>query len=245
MINKEKEFKMKSTNEFKIGIIYMYISPSGKRYIGQTINEKSRKSQHKKNSIKDDTKFGRALRKYGYDNFEYKILIKFSPTLHKEKLKRILNKLEKRYIILYDSIVNGYNLTTGGDSFLHSVETIEKLKVIGNNMTDEHKQKLSIAAKERCKDGLSDYILGNLAKGWESTPTMSDTTKQKISDSRKNKKEVHQYDLQLNLLNTYQSIADAAKSIESTSTLKTKSNRISECINGKHTTAYNYVWTKS
>ena len=34
------------------GIIYKYISPSNKVYIGQTINEKNRKRQHKQQALK-------------------------------------------------------------------------------------------------------------------------------------------------------------------------------------------------
>jgi hypothetical protein len=52
------------------GIIYKYTSPSGKCYIGQTINEKERKNQHKRTYIKVenlklDTAFYKSIRKYG------------------------------------------------------------------------------------------------------------------------------------------------------------------------------------
>ena len=47
------------------GIVYMYTSPSGKYYIGQTVNETSRKSKHKLETSKSKTKFGSAIRKYG------------------------------------------------------------------------------------------------------------------------------------------------------------------------------------
>lgn len=238
---------MKNANEFKIGVIYMYTSPSGKSYIGQTINEKSRKNQHKNKTSKLDTKFGRAIRKYGFENLEYKVLIKFKPTANKEKLKRVLNKLEERYILLYDSVENGYNLTTGGDSALHSEESIEKMKETASHMTDEHKEKLSASAKMRKNKEMDNHIyreiiLNNLSKGWGISNPMPEETKQKISNSRKNKKCVKQYDLELNLINTFSSIADAAKSIDSNATLKTKSNRISECVNCKQKTAYNFIW---
>lgn len=240
---------MKNANEFKIGVIYMYTSPSGKSYIGQTINEKSRKSQHKNNTSKLDTKFGRAIKKYGYDNLEYKILIKFKPTVDKQKLKRVLNKLEERYIILYDTRDQGYNLTTGGDSALHSEESVEKIREAANHMTDEHKEKLSESARKRKELEMNDpekkeAILNNLSKGWAASNIVSEETKQKMSAVKKNKKGVQQYDLEMQLVNTFSSIAEAAKSIDSTSTLKTRSNRISECINGKWKTAYNFMWVK-
>jgi len=48
----------------RTGIIYKYTSPSGKCYIGQTVNEISRKSKHKNETMLAKTKFGTALRKY-------------------------------------------------------------------------------------------------------------------------------------------------------------------------------------
>lgn len=110
------------------GIIYMYTSPSGKMYIGQTINEKSRKNQHRSRTSKLQTYFGRALSKYGYDNFTYKVLIRFKSVEDKIKLNRVLNKLEMRYIKLYQTNNSefGYNLTLGGDGALGYVFTPEQ-----------------------------------------------------------------------------------------------------------------------
>lgn len=60
------------------GVIYKYTSPSGKCYIGQTVNETRRKYGHRNNAFngnhKDyDKPFYRAIRKYGWDSFEYRI----------------------------------------------------------------------------------------------------------------------------------------------------------------------------
>lgn len=228
----------------------MYTSPSGKMYIGQTINEVSRKNQHRTKTINQNTKFGKALRKYGFENFEYKVLIRFNPTIFIEKLKRVLNKLEIRYIKLYDSVRLGYNLMSGGDSSLHSEESIEKMKDYANNITDEHKLNLSIAAKNRKKLEMEDpekreILMNNLSKGWYAKTKMLEETKQKLSISNKNRKVIEQYDLEMNLVATFNSIGDAARSIETDATFKTKSNRISECASSKRRTAYNYIWVKN
>ena len=58
------------------GIIYKSTSPSGKAYIGQTINENKRKRQHIANSKNSNSKyyylpFYAAIRKYGFDSFSY------------------------------------------------------------------------------------------------------------------------------------------------------------------------------
>lgn len=105
----------------KVGIIYKYVSPSGKIYIGKTVNERSRKNQHKSKSKNNPTgAFDRAIAKYGFENLEYSVLIRFKPTDNVEKLNRVLSKLEIRYIKLYNSNNPkfGYNLTLGGDGTL-------------------------------------------------------------------------------------------------------------------------------
>lgn len=213
---------MYNANDFKIGVIYKYTSPSGKCYIGQTINEKSRKQKHKTDTSNGGTYFGKAIRKYGFENFKYEVLIKFKPTLDKEKLKRILNKLEQRYIKLFQSDKKefGYNLNHGGDGNLgynHTVETKEYLKTIPK--TEEQ--------------------LTNLSKG---RYTKSEETKKKMSNSKNElKKKVAKYDLEDNLLETFDSIQDAAKSIDGL-TQKTKANKIGECCNNKRKTIYGFIW---
>ena len=59
------------------GIIYRYISPSGKSYIGQTIDEKSRRQHWFKPTYSyAGPKIDRARAKYGRDNFVYEVLFR-------------------------------------------------------------------------------------------------------------------------------------------------------------------------
>ena len=69
--------------------------------IGCTTGINKRKEEHKGTKT---TKFGRALKQYGYDNFKFEILetIQFSE-------KQELYDIEDLYIIKYDSIKHGYN----------------------------------------------------------------------------------------------------------------------------------------
>ena len=60
------------------GVIYMYTSPSNKKYVGQTIRLNKRIEQHinssrDKNDTSYDYAFHRAIRKYGYDNMKFEI----------------------------------------------------------------------------------------------------------------------------------------------------------------------------
>lgn len=95
---------------------------NGKVYIGQSVNLKNRYLAHK-NSYNNsncsgyNTLFYQALRKYGWENFDYEILIEDDNLTVDE-----LNELEKQYIKQYDSFRNnGYNLTIGGKD-IHNLE---------------------------------------------------------------------------------------------------------------------------
>lgn len=96
------------------GIIYLYISPSTKCYVGQTINEKSRRYKFLNQEHYSSTKFDRARMKHRPENFIYEIIYEdwFDTA---EDAKNVLNELEKYYIQLYDSFKNGYNATPGGE----------------------------------------------------------------------------------------------------------------------------------
>lgn len=77
------------------GIIYKYTSPSGKCYIGQTVNENKRRYEHRYKAYYEDGKdynnpFYRAIRKYGWDSFKYEIL----NTVYSDAIEDLTNKLD-------------------------------------------------------------------------------------------------------------------------------------------------------
>lgn len=116
------------------GLIYIYISPSGKTYVGQTINERERRYSFLNiNERYSGIKFEAARKKYKPENFIYEIIFEdwFSSN---DEAKNVLDEMEKYYIELYDSYNNGYNGNLGGSSnigYKHSEET--KLKFSGIN----------------------------------------------------------------------------------------------------------------
>jgi group I intron endonuclease len=104
------------------GIIYMYTSLSGKRYVGQTWNEQKRRWEHRSISGKKSV-FHEAIKKYGKDSFVYDILHSNIETQEE------LNRLESETIARFNTIApHGYNLTTGGEGGKHHKASKQKLK---------------------------------------------------------------------------------------------------------------------
>jgi hypothetical protein len=94
----------------------MFTSPSGKRYIGQTINSFNlRKSKHVSEAMRPPGNktcspcFHAAIRKYGIDNFKEEVLLEIN--------NELLDQHEQRFIALYNTLhPNGYNMKEGGRS---------------------------------------------------------------------------------------------------------------------------------
>ena len=85
------------------GIIYKYTSPSNKVYIGQTINEKNRKRQHRESALRGEGfYFHAAIRKYGYENLKYEMIFEIRNN-DVDYAKKVLNDREKYFIALYES----------------------------------------------------------------------------------------------------------------------------------------------
>lgn len=90
-------------------IVYMHISPNGKKYVGIT----HRKPQYRFNSGKNykyNVHFYNAIMKYGWDNFEHHILYK---DLSFDEACEIEKQLIKKYNLTNPNY--GYNKTTGGE----------------------------------------------------------------------------------------------------------------------------------
>lgn len=145
------------------GIIYKYTSPSGKSYIGQTINEESRRRDFlNENQDYSGPKINKAREKYGVKNFEYIIIFKVESFIESE-IKEILNEKEKQYIQLFDTFDNGYNSDLGGGSGTYT-RTEENKKLLSEITTNYYKTNKSTVAKSVVQFDL----FGNYIKTWES-----------------------------------------------------------------------------
>lgn len=99
------------------GIYYIENKINNKKYIGQSVDIKRRWRKHKNeafniNSHTYNYPIYRAIRKYGIDNFNFKII--------EECTKEKLNELEIYWIKYYNSFFEGYNQTLGGDFSSHN-----------------------------------------------------------------------------------------------------------------------------
>lgn len=107
------------------GVIYMYTNKvNGKKYVGQTWHEARRRGEHdtSSRSITEGFTFQKALKKYGYDVFDYNILhshVYDQKTLDDLEVKEIREQGART--------PNGYNETDGGRGGRLSPDSIAKL----------------------------------------------------------------------------------------------------------------------
>lgn len=134
---------------------------NGKEYIGLTKRPlRSRWNQHVQESLREgsweyNTPLGNAIKKYGKDSFDIFVL-KECESLEEMKKTEIELISERKSLSKY----GGYNLSGGGDGRLGYKLTEEvkqkiRLSNLGKKMSNESKQKMSVAAKIRCVGKLS------------------------------------------------------------------------------------------
>lgn len=244
----------------KLYFIYAHISPSGKVYIGQTVNIRSRwgtNGEHYRTKKEDGSyiqpSFARAIDKYGWKNFRHEILLEGISKSHADYA-------EKYLIRWYQMHNQSYNIASGGEGCdaprpplteerrrkiserllknhpmrgkHHTPEAMAKIIAANRNRTYTPEQKEAMAERAR-----------KLFKGCSSTSEV----RKKLSNYRKahpetwiggwNKKEVHQYDCTGKYIASYISAMEAAKSIG-----KNVSGGISECCRSLIASAGGFIW---
>lgn len=251
------------------GIIYSYkCTINNKYYIGQTIDEKRRRWEFLNNekyctlrSCNKLSKFDKARKKYGLDIFEYQIIEELFLESSEELSKR-LNELEVYYIKEYDSFKNGYNSTEGGLNGKLSKETrnkisnslkgrpmseltYQKICLTGYPLSEEAKEKISKAAKNRYKNPENHPMYGK-HHSEESKLKNSNSRKGKCTGKEnKNSRAVEAYDLQNNFLEKFDCMIDAVKWVNKTynKTINPRQcGQICNCCKGKIKTAYGLIW---
>lgn len=129
-INPEEPVKSTAEAPDNNYIVYKYTNKiNGKVYIGQT--KQGLKKRAGKNGINyKGHVFGRAIEKYGWDNFEAQIL-------KKNQTKEMADFWEWFYIIgMNADTYNGYNCTQGGEGTVGFRHSEESKKLMSKNHAD-------------------------------------------------------------------------------------------------------------
>ena len=237
------------------GIYAIHNKINNKYYIGQTIDINQRWMQHRsrlKTGVHENKHLQSAYNLYGKDAFEY-ILIE-------ECNKSELDEKEMYYIEKYNSYNNGYNSDKGGagcKGYKHTEEEIIKMRQIQNpksvlqldmelNVVNEwmscsHAGKtlgFAIRGIKACCNRINrqktiggyywvykeEYENGTV--DWDYYLNINLYGKRKIS----------RYDLNGNLIEKYESVAEAARQTGFSRT------SIDTCLSGKRKSSHNSIW---
>lgn len=241
--------------------IYKHTSPSGKVYIGQTVNPRKRWEgcgNHYKNKKIDgcytQPVFARAIDKYGWNNFTHEIILELDTKSETDYAEKYLIKWYKLHKM-------SYNITDGGEGccgIKHPMSEerrkaqSERLKIFhpmrGKHHTPEALAKIIYANQHRVYTEEQKKAMSERARLLRLGFKVSDETRKKQSNYRKahpetwvggwNKKEVHQYDLNGNYMASYISASEASISL----TGKECCGDILKCIEEKVASAFGFVW---
>ena len=205
----------------KIYVVYRHIFPNGKSYIGITCARPPHRRWRGGTGYCEQPNIYNAILKYGWENIRHEIICK-NLTVDEA------NALEQELILKFDSINNGYNISTGGGG------------TYGIPCSKE--TRLKIGKANRGKTGgdgryLREYVRthGAWNKGGHLTPEQY----RKILAERRARcnKPVSAYDpITLKCVLHFDSCVNAAE------TIGALAGEISRCARGERKTSHGYIW---
>jgi group I intron endonuclease len=199
--------------------VYKHTCPNSKVYIGIT---RCRVADRWKNGLGYEYQvFGRAVRKYGWENITHEVLYE---NLTEDEAKR----LEQELIKEFDSKnpEHGYNRTDGGDGvkgYEYTEEVLDKMRQHANRMwaNPETKEKLLKHLQEVSKNNV----------GRKRSEKSIRATVERLSIK------VDQYDRDGNFIQTFDSLMDAARSVG-----KETNAAIVSCCKSKRKSYCGFIW---
>lgn len=183
------------------GVIYLITNTiTGKKYIGQTVDLKTRWREHRRSAGIENRALYRAMRKYGINVFSFEVI--------EECPVDLLNYREMDYILTLRSHVSqhGYNMTWGGTDCQG-----EKNPFFGKKHSDDTKAKWSedrkgrtswnkgISPSEETKAKISATLMGNTA--WNKGVAATEEHKRKLSEAH------------IGIIQSVETVAKRAKSL--------------------------------
>jgi group I intron endonuclease len=229
--------------------VYKITNPTGKIYIGKSIDIEKRHYQYKKGHVKSQTALYNSIKKYGWESHKVEILIE----CEEDKL----NLLEEYYINYYNSVEKGLNLTYGGDGGRKSDITKQRISksmvgkrgaynvynpvyqydLEGNFIQEWKNPKTAVDAMNLSRGAIRDVIDTNKTiHGYRFTSIK----KEKIASTtkwEKNKKPVLEYDLENNFIQEWNSAKEASTS------LNIAIQHITACCRGERKKTFNRKFT--
>ena len=230
--------------------VYVHTSPSGKKYVGQTMRQPEKRwgkngihyFSKRKNGAYMNPAFANAILKYGWENFEHEIIASNLTKEEADNFEKLLIKELKTMDFKY-----GYNCTSGGNNGIPSEETRkrqseaqkgERSHMYGTHLSEETKRKLSEAHKGKV---FSEETRKNMskAKSGKNHPLYgthrSHETKRKIREAQKMHK-VMQYNFEGELIRIWDCMTDAGRE------LNIDISNILKCCKGKRRNAGGFIW---
>lgn len=230
------------------GWIYKITSPSGKMYIGQTIDINRRVNDYKKHNCKFQRHLYHSLQKYEWINHKFEIIEEFSS---EQFIYEILNASEVYWIAHFDTFKNGMNLTTGGRNCRKSEESKRLTSIslkrwydagnVANRgvLTEEGRQKIIETGKKR-KGKISQKQVDKMLetrhanakeRGYYYNPDLPKR------DYKPPGRAVLQYDLEGNFIQEFASVADAGRAVGTVD-----SSPITGVCRGHHKMCKGFIW---
>lgn len=231
----------------KLTGIYKITSPSGKIYIGQSIDIKRRFNYYKNLKNKQQPKLYNSFLKYGVDSHKFEII--------ELCMQKYLNNVERYYQQKYDTVNNGLNLMYVKNEHFngnHSKESREKISkgLKGKPIHENTKKAIINYNKTRILSPETIEKMRNAQIGKKhSKETIekqrqkrlgtkrSEATKQKQRDNSPKKKAIIQYDLDMNYIAEYNSLSQAIRVLN-----KKCTTGITHCLSGKYKSSYGFIW---
>lgn len=228
--------------------IYKINSPSGRIYIGQSIDISRRFRYYKNLKCKEQPKLYNSFIKYGVDAHKFEIIDLC--------LQKYLNNMERYYQNKFYCVNAGLNMMYVKNEHFsgnHSEETKKKLsehfkgkkpserainRLIQYNKTrvlsQESRDKMSKANKGRkhTPEAIANMVASRIGK------KRSSEAVQNLINSSPNKKPVIQYDLDMNFIAEYPSVRQAYRELGK----KLTTTNINQCLIGTQKTAFGYIW---
>ena len=205
----------------KTYVVYRHIFPNGKSYIGITCVKPYYYRWRAGSSYSNQPKVHNAIRKYGWENIKHELL--FENLTQSEA-----NRIEQEMIAKYDSVKNGYNVSTGGGG------------TYGIPCSEE--KKLKIGKANRGKPGGDGRYLREYTRkhgAWNKGGHLTPEQYRKIVAERRARcnKPISAYDpITLKCVLHFDSCVNAAN------TLGVLAVEISRCARGKRKTSHGYIW---